>query len=85
MKENKLYLFYCQICGFKKITDASGEKDFQEHPSPSIPGSIPYLDPFTNETVKPKERKQYKKFKCPSCGRIIVPKKIENKDGKESY
>jgi len=74
----KTYLLYCEPCNWKRITDGSDVQDLVEIKRSPIPGGYPKLDPVTKKVIKPKPKKQPRQFKCPGCGRGILPKKIPN-------
>ena len=73
----KVYQLYCEICNWKKITDGS-DIDLFQLKTADIPGGVPKLDPVEKKIVVPKSLKQRKKFRCPKCGRVVVPRKIAN-------
>lgn len=74
----KLYQLYCEICNWKRITDGSDIGDLFELKTSPIPGGIPELDPETKKTVIKKSLPRTKKFRCPKCGRGVLPRKIPN-------
>ena len=72
----KTYLLYCEICGYKRITDGSDATDLVEiKTSPLITGA-PKLDPITKKMFVSKTKPQRKRFKCPKCGRVVFPRQI---------
>jgi hypothetical protein len=73
----KLYQLFCEMCSWKKLTDGT-DVNLVEVITAPIPGGSPKKDPITNEIILPKSKNQPKKYKCPNCGRIIIPKKINN-------
>lgn len=68
---------YCEICNWKKLTNGSDIDLFEIKTSP-IPGGYPKRDPVTNANISSKSKMQPRKFRCPKCGRAIVPKKIKD-------
>jgi len=70
-------MLYCEICNWKKITDGSDIKEMTEIKMSSIPGGPPTLDPITKKVIVPKNIKQSRRFKCPQCGRVVIPKKLQ--------
>jgi len=72
----KYYQFYCDFCGYKRMTDGSDIQDLVPVKQSPIPAGVPYLDPVTKKTVTPKSYNRPKKFKCPQCGRVISARKI---------
>ncbi len=74
----KLYQLYCDGCHWKRITDGSDVDDLVEVKRSPIPGGIPKIDPVTKKLNTPKEHKLPKRFKCPGCGRLVIPRKIDD-------
>jgi len=74
----KLYRLYCEICNWKRITDGSDIQDLMELKTSPIPRGIPKVDLETKKVVQPKSKDQIKKFRCPKCGRVVIPKKISD-------
>ena len=72
----KVYRLYCEICEWKKIVRTSDDIRLVEIKTSPIPGGSPVYNPETKKTDVPKSKNQPKKFKCPQCGRVIIPKKI---------
>ena len=72
----KLYLIYCEPCGFKKLTDGSDVSGLVPYKQSRIPGGSPYRDPATGQMVTPESRSNSKKFKCPKCGRVVTVRKV---------
>jgi predicted RNA-binding Zn-ribbon protein involved in translation (DUF1610 family) len=75
---SKLYLLYCEICGYKRITDGSDAKDLVEVKTSPLFTTAPKIDPITKKHLKFKPKKRRKRFKCPKCGRVVFPKRIDN-------
>jgi hypothetical protein len=75
----KTYKLYCEICNWCIITNGTEieEKLYELKTSP-IPKGIPHLDPVENKVVNKSSQKQIRKFRCPQCGRVIIPKKIKD-------
>lgn len=72
----KTYLLYCEICNYKKITTSHGEALTEIKTSPLMI-EAPKLDPETKKGTLPKFKAQKKRFKCPQCGRVIFPRKLQ--------
>ncbi len=73
---NKAYRFYCEVCNWKKITYGGDLDGLVELPTSPIPGGAPKPNPETGKVEAAKQRKQTKRFKCPQCGRLVIPKAI---------
>jgi predicted RNA-binding Zn-ribbon protein involved in translation (DUF1610 family) len=73
----KTYQLYCEICGYKRISDGSDVHDLLEIKTSPIPGGVPFVDPQTKKIIVPKSQNQRKKFRCPKCGRIIMARQIQ--------
>lgn len=78
---SKLYRLYCEICNWKKITKGDDVDDFYEIPTSPVPGGVPKTDPATKELIAPKTTRQPRKFRCPRCGRVVIPRKISDPQG----
>lgn len=79
MTSNKFYRLYCEICNWKRVTDGSDVDDLHELTSTSpIPGGIPKWDKEKKEIVERPNRQRRRKFRCPSCGRVVMAKQIAN-------
>jgi len=74
----KTYQFYCEICNWKRITDGSDIQDLHEYTISPVPGGIPKRDAASKKMLKGKDRKPLKRFRCPKCGRPVIPRKIPN-------
>jgi len=72
----KLYIIYCEPCGFKKLTDGGDVSGLIPYKQSMIPGGSPYRDPLTGEIKTPPARSNSKKFKCPRCGRVVTVRKV---------
>jgi hypothetical protein len=81
----KTYRFYCQHCHYNRYTDGTDIDDLVEVPLSSIQGKIPYLDPVDKKAIVPEFKKRPKKFKCPNCGRMIAPKKIQETHDEQTH
>jgi len=83
---HKLFQFYCDQCHWKRITDGEGIKDLYEYPTTVVPGEAPKLDPKTGmlprdkhgNIIHPPGTKMKRKFRCPGCGRAIIPRLIDD-------
>ena len=75
----KVYQLYCEICNWKSVTDGTEVEDkLYEYSTSPIPGGAPYVDPVDKKTVEKKSQKQPRKFRCPKCGRVVIPRQIDN-------
>lgn len=72
----KHYRLYCEICGYKRITDGSDVGDLHELKVSNVPGGVPIINPQTKEKEDRPSRKPPKRFRCPNCGRVLIPKKV---------
>lgn len=81
----KRYRLYCQHCHYNRFTDGTDVDDLVEVSFSKVQGNIPYLDPMTKKTVIPEFKKRPKRFKCPDCGRMITPKKLEEKQDEKKH
>jgi predicted RNA-binding Zn-ribbon protein involved in translation (DUF1610 family) len=76
MNKLKLYIIYCEPCGFKKLTDGSDVSGLIPYKQSRIPGGSPYRDQATGQILTPESRPPSKKFKCPKCGRVVTVRKV---------
>jgi hypothetical protein len=74
---SKLYQLFCDHCCWKLLTNGT-DIDLVEFKIAPIPGGSPELDPVTGKTIVKKPVKSKKRYKCPNCGHLIFPKKIED-------
>jgi predicted RNA-binding Zn-ribbon protein involved in translation (DUF1610 family) len=87
----KTYQFFCDHCGFKKVTDGSDIGGLREIKQSPVPRDVPTLDPLAKKNVAVQHGqpadvttgtrqqpafKQKKKFKCPKCGYVIQARQI---------
>ena len=76
------YKFYCD-CGYRRTSNGSDISDLVEVPTSPVMKNIP--KPGEKGDVIPASFiKQRKRFKCPSCGRLIMAKIYETKTDKPS-
>jgi predicted nucleic-acid-binding Zn-ribbon protein len=73
----KHYQLYCEICGYKRLTDGTDIQDLVPIKTSKIQQELPFIDPLTKKTVVPPYKAQRLRFKCPKCGRVIMSKQIE--------
>jgi|GEM_PF-2790260 hypothetical protein len=73
-----MYQLYCQICNWKKITDGGDIKNLTEVKTSNIQREIPKFDKKEKKTILSKDKIRKKRFKCPNCGRVVFPKKIDD-------
>lgn len=71
----KLYRLYCEFCGYNRWTDGTDINDLIPYKRSSVPTGIPKYDPITKKTTTKAAINLPKQFKCPTCGRLITPKK----------
>ena len=74
---SNIYQLFCDNCSWKKINDTI-DFELTEFKTVSIQKHIPYIDSATNKVVESKNMKRKKSYKCPRCGHILYPHKIEN-------
>ena len=72
----KYYKLHCEICGYTNITDGSDCK-LVECKRSKIQKDIPKCDSSTGEASKSTFISLPKKYKCPKCGRLVSPRKIQ--------
>lgn len=77
MAGTRHYQLYCEICGYKRITDGTDVHDLVPVKTSKIQQELPYIDPLTKKTITPPYKAQRLRFKCPKCGRVIMAKQIE--------
>lgn len=73
----KYYQLYCEICGYKRLTDGTDIQDLVPVKTSKIQYGLPFIDPLTKNTITPPYKAQRLRFKCPKCGRVIMSKQIE--------
>lgn len=88
----KLYQFYCDYCGYKRITNGTDIQDLTQVKQSPIPRGVPVIDPTAPKTTNPilgeqpeissniktpDSIKRKKRFKCPGCGRLIAARQIK--------
>tara|TARA_Y100000034_G_C6903595_1_gene418672 strand:+ start:1848 stop:2207 length:360 start_codon:yes stop_codon:yes gene_type:complete len=74
----KTYQFYCDACGFKRITQGGSDiKTLYEYKRSPIQKGIPQLDPTTQKVVTTEPMKRKRTFRCPDCGRMISARQIK--------
>lgn len=71
----KYYKLHCEICGFTNVTDGSNI-NLTEYKRSKIQKDIPKLD-TAGEATKSTFISLPKRYKCPKCGRLISPRKIQ--------
>lgn len=72
------YKLYCEPCNWKKISDGSDLGDLHEIKESPVPGGIPYYDRQAKKIIEKASQKKQKKYRCPNCGRVVIPRKITN-------
>jgi hypothetical protein len=75
---NKLYKLYCEVCNWQKITDGTDADSMYKIKTAPVPGGVPVYDAEKKKIIQKKAQEQPKKFRCPNCGRVVIPKKIKN-------
>ena len=73
-----MYQLYCQICNWKKITDGEAVRELTEVKTSPTQREIPKFDKEKKKTILSKDKARRKRFKCPKCGRVVFPKKIDD-------
>lgn len=71
------YQFFCENCGYKRITTGNDLQDLVEIKTSNIPRGAPTLDPITKKIVVPPSIRRKKIFKCPKCGFAIKAKELK--------
>lgn len=79
----KTYQLYCEICGFKRITDGSDCTDLVEIKQGTVPRGIPFYDVEKKTIVTPEPMPKKKKFKCPKCGRVVMARKLNEQQNNQ--
>ncbi|MCK9458570.1 MAG: hypothetical protein M0R80_02940 [Proteobacteria bacterium] len=74
----EIYQLFCNNCCWKRISENLEAKDLTEVKTTDVPKGIPHIDPVNGDMIIPKPLKRNKKYKCPNCGFVIIPRKIEN-------
>lgn len=72
----RTYQFFCDHCGYKRITNGDDLQDLTKVEQSSIPRGTPTIDPQTKKIKIPNSITRIKTFKCPTCGYCIKAKKI---------
>ncbi len=77
------YKLYCEYCNWKIVTNGSdaAAKSLVEIIVSPVPGGSPKIDLETKKVIYPKSKKQRKRFKCPQCGRGVLPQIIGKENG----
>ena len=79
----KLYRLYCELCNYNRITDGTDIGDLVEYKRSKIQRNIPKIDPLDQKVKEKDHIKLPKQYKCPKCGRLIKPKKLDVKEENE--
>jgi hypothetical protein len=75
----KFYKLHCEICNWGKVTNgAEVEEKLYEYKTSPIPVGIPQFDKENNKVVVREPQKQPRKFRCPKCGRVVIPRQIQD-------
>lgn len=72
----KVFRLYCEICNWQQIVENLESIDLIETKNSAVQTNIPKL--VEGKTVLSKNKNQVRKFKCPNCGRLVIPKLIDN-------
>lgn len=72
----KYYKLHCEICGDTTVTDGTNIK-LVEYKRSQIQKDIPKLDSTTGQASKSTFISLPKKYKCPKCGRLVSPRKMQ--------
>lgn len=70
------YKFFCDHCQFTKYVDANVPVNLEPLISSPVPGGFPKLNPENQKVEKASDIPRTKRYKCPTCGMLIKPKKI---------
>lgn len=77
---SKRYRLYCEYCGYNRYSDGKDIGDLTPYKRSSIQTGLPK---YESKKVKTKDFYNLPKmFKCPTCGRLITPRKIQVQDEK---
>lgn len=68
---------YCDYCNFNKIYEKVEDVNLLEHKRLPITKTLPTIE--KGKKVPSKQKILPKQFKCPNCGRLIRPFKLEEK------
>lgn len=74
----KTYQLFCHNCSWRRITDGSDVEDLYELKLAPVPKGIPKIDKLTKKVILPDSKERIRKFRCPKCGQVVRPKRIEN-------
>jgi hypothetical protein len=74
----KFYKLHCETCNWNRVTDGSDITDLYRIKTAPIPGGVQSYDFELKKRVDKPSRNQPKKFRCPNCGRVVVPRQIKN-------
>ena len=72
-----VYKLHCEVCNFTKVVKGE-ETGLHEIKTSPIPINVKKWDDIKNEFVNVDVKKQPKKLRCPKCGRLVIPKKVED-------
>jgi hypothetical protein len=72
-----VYRLNCEICSWNKIVKGE-ELGLHELKTSPVPVNTKRWDSVKNELVQIDVKKQPKKLRCPKCGRVVIPKKIDD-------
>lgn len=74
----KTIQLYCDHCHWKQIFNNDQLKELNEVKTSAIPSNIPKWDITSQKTILSDAVKQKRKFKCPSCGFIVIPRLVSD-------
>jgi transcription elongation factor Elf1 len=74
MTQGKYYRFYCEICNWNKVVEGLESSGLHELPVSPIPRGSPKRNAETKAYETPKPHTPPRRFRCPGCGRVIIPK-----------
>lgn len=72
---NTKFQFFCEYCKWKKITDGTDLGGIVEMKTSPVPTGIPRRGE-DGKMFTPPPLKQKRKFKCPACGYVVIPKVV---------
>lgn len=75
------YKLYCDFCNYKLLTNEKESlKGLLEVNRTSIQSKVPFYNYDKNHRIEPTWIQRSRRLKCPNCGRLIKPKKIEENE-----
>lgn len=79
----KVYLLYCEPCGYTKKTESLDKEGLVEVKTTKIQKRVDKLK--DNKKITGTFQTMPRKFKCPKCGRLITAKLKETRYVKQNW